>query len=162
MSVGKVSINDIPDTQVSIEKILKRQMGPKTGTASEELYNRANYTNAFLFQNYSLIEDYDKKLINNYLMSTCRLGLLSLAFSAFFNIKLGPLTKNYIFNLPRPLRFMIRTTAWILPLAAVSFYSSNDYNKISMYLVDKYIDRIGLFIKIGDPRIINPFLEEEQ
>ncbi|OMJ96342.1 hypothetical protein SteCoe_80 [Stentor coeruleus] len=164
MSKDKLKIDDLPP----VEEILKRHLNRQMALAANEpdpasaIHSRVSIVFGFLFQNFNLMEKKDRYLATNTLRQFGQYGLLAFLSPLYLNIKLGKITFGKIFDLPKPLRFTIRTTIYVLPIALYWKYTFDSYNRISYYLADKYMDRIQLFMKFNDPKIMNPNIEIEE
>jgi hypothetical protein len=117
---------------------------------------------SFLFQNHTLMESKDLNLISKTSRRLGQYGFFVFIGSNLLNIYLAKITFNYIYSLPRAFRGIIRLALYAVPIGLFALYSQNVYNRVSLYMADKYLDRVELYMKYQDPRIMNPFLEEEK
>mmetsp|Transcript_358 Transcript_358/g.625 ORF Transcript_358/g.625 Transcript_358/m.625 type:complete len:172 (+) Transcript_358:483-998(+) len=161
------SIHDIPSTEELTDKILRRgqklmEMGKSPQEIAHHLESRSNQTRQFLMSNFELLETNDKLILEKTGKRLLRINLLSLIPAVGLNIGMGKLTRGRIFDLPFFLRFAIRTSVFFGPFVYSFKYSYDNYTRLSLYLEDKYADRISMFMRTGDPTTINPYFDEEQ
>ena len=86
------------------------------------------------------------------------LAALSLAVGS--NLSLRPITRDRIFDWHWIFRFGIRGTLFGIPLGWSLYKTFDFYSRCSMYLEDKYGDRVMRFANTGDPKSINPKYED--
>lgn len=164
MSKDKLKVSDLPP----VEEIIQRHFNRQAALAQDEpdpavaIQSRVSMVFNFLFQNFNLMEKKDRYLVTSTLRQLGQFGFLTFFSPIYLNIKLGKITFGRIFDLPKPLRFGIRTAIYGVPLALYWKYTSDSYNRISYYLADKYMERIQLFMKFSDPKIMNPNIEIEE
>ncbi|CAG9334341.1 unnamed protein product [Blepharisma stoltei] len=162
-----LKLDDLPTVDEQLRKrIEQRQKFINSGRNPYDvdyMYQaRGSLTTQFLFENYNMLEKQDKNLLYKTFMRYIKYGLLSLVGSVAVNIGLGRLTRGKIFDLPLFLRATIRTSLFVGPPAYVYIQQFDQtYDRIHLYLEDKYAPRIEQFIKSGDPSVINPHFSEE-
>ena len=59
------------------------------------------------------------------------------------------------------MRFNFRFSIFLVPLFFYSDYCFASYTQRSLYLMDKYVERVHQYIEKLDPTIMNPYLSEE-
>jgi hypothetical protein len=72
------------------------------------------------------------------------------------NIVLNPITRGRIFDWPAMAKIGLRSSLFAAPLGYTMYHSYNYYTRLSLYLEDKYGDRIAKFLRSGDPSTVNP------
>ena len=163
MSNQELAREGIPTIEelLNKQKVFESKLVGKVENPKEELEALIARSYSFLFQRLDYLELKDQKLVNRTFKRICQYGVGALLSSCFLNISLAKITRNYIFELPRFVRFSVRTVLFVVPLSLYSQYAYQSYYRVSLYLLDKYMERIELFMVLGDPKIINPFLEQE-
>lgn len=163
MSKGKLKIEDLP----TMDDIRRKQdslliLLSKKFPNPEEIYlQRINITQSFLLQNFGLMELQDRNLIMGSLKKMFQYGFFSFIVPIAVNISLGPMTRNTFFELPKYARFFIRMGIFAGPLYFCFTHNMAIYERVNFYLLDKYMDRAEIFMKFGDPKIMNPNFENE-
>jgi hypothetical protein len=164
MSKPKLRLEDLPTLEQIQENQLKRQMllRKRTPNAEQILAEKLALSYQFLFQNFPLLESQDRDLVSVTSRKLGKLGFVSFVTPILLNIGLGKMTGGYFFELPRFLRIGIRFSIYAAPVYLFGMYARSCYEHVSLYMVDKYMDRIEIFMKYGDPKIINPYFEDEE
>ncbi|OMJ89056.1 hypothetical protein SteCoe_8882 [Stentor coeruleus] len=164
MSKDKLKISDLPPLEEIMQRQLKRQvaLAQNEPDPAEVVKGRMSMVFSFLFQNFNLMEKKDKYLMKSTARQVAQYGFLSIISPIYLNIKLGKIAFGRIFDLPKSWRFGIRTTIYAVPLLLHWKYTSDVYNHITYYLADKYMERVQLFMKFNDPKIMNPYIEIEE
>jgi hypothetical protein len=163
-SKEKLSLNDLPTIDELKERFKNREenlkrMGSKNAEEVSKGKNAVTYN--FIIGNFPMLEMKDKELVGKLGKNLIRYGVLSIFAPSIINIGLAKMTQNRIYNLHSITRFSFRLAIYVVPIFLYTDYAFAAYTRSSMYLTDKYADRVELFMKIGDPKIINPKFEEE-
>ena len=136
-----------------------------TGKSPEEvtkiLEQRSIEFRQFLLQGYSLLEETDVRLINNGLdhvklvqLSAATLGLL---LGALVGRAVGPRFRQ----MRRWRRVVVRLGLLAAPVSGAYNYCWAQYNRVAMYLEDKYWLRLQLFNITNNPAVLNPSLAKK-
>ena len=164
MSKEKLKIEDLP----TIEEFERKQanqlilLSKKFPDAEDILMQKISMTQSFLLQNYGLMELKDRNLAMGSVKKMFQYGFFSFVVPVVINIGLGPWTKYYFYELPKPLRVSIRLGLFLLPMYYCGMKNKEIYERVNWYLLDKYMDRTEIYMKFGDPKIMNPNFEDEQ
>lgn len=163
MSKGKLKIEDLPtmDDFQRKQSSLLQLLSKKFPNPEEVYFQKISMTQSFLLQNFGLMELQDRNLAMGSLKKMFQYGFFSLIIPIAVNISLGPITKNYFFELPKPARFLVRLGIFLGPLYYCGTLNMAIYERVNFYLLDKYMDRAEIYMKFGDPKIMNPNFEEE-
>ena len=153
-----ITLDDVPTIEIFNSRFRAREYKQDP---SQDIRVRIAGAYKFLTMNFNMIERRDKEFIENTSRGVFKLGLFSIIVPSLINIGLGRLTNNSIFDMHYLVRFGIRSTIFAVPILFTVNHGMNVYTRSTMYLTDKYLERIESYSKLGDPTIINPFLEEE-
>lgn len=165
MNKQRLVINDLPtiDELQSRFKVREESLIGKVRESPEKIMKlRTARAYQFIFENFLMMERQDKELVNNAAKKVVQYSTFGLIGAVFLNIGLAGITKNRIFSLPWPVRFGVRSSIFMFPFFFITDYSFATYTRITMYLTDKYLERSERFVQIGDPKILNPFRDEEE
>ncbi|OMJ78534.1 hypothetical protein SteCoe_21639 [Stentor coeruleus] len=163
-SKQKLTLNDLPTIDELKERFSHREriLSKQHPENSLELLKYKNsITRQFVFEEFEMLEFRDKELVNDIASKVVYYGLASVLIPTFLNITLARFTKNRIYDLHYMMRFSLRLAIYVTPLFLFTDYAFGAYTQISMYLIDKYGERVELYQKIPDPRIINPYFKEK-
>ena len=158
-----VTINDLPTIE-ELEKRFERRLNAidkRKGNPIEIMKYRNSFAFQFFSENFEMLESRDKNIITKTTRKLVQYGFFAFVVPTAINISLAKMTSDRIFNLPYIMRFSLRLGIFTVPLFFYSDYAFNRYTQVSMYLTDKYLERIERFSRVGDPKIINPYLEQE-
>ena len=164
MEKGRLIINDLPTIDELQRRFKQREelLRGKVRENPEEIMKlRKNMTYQFVTENFLMLELKDKELVNTSAKNIVKYFSFVGIGIVFLNIKLAGITRNRIFSKPWPIRFGIRSAIVLIPMFFIFDNVFATYTRLSMYLIDKYLERCESFMRIGDPKIINPFRDEE-
>ena len=154
----RLTIDDIPKVEYYQEKYQakKNLLIGKVQNPDLELQAKSGHAMNFLFYNFWLLEKQDYNLVSGLIKRA------ALYYLGIFTIYISTITRGYIYELPRFIRIPIRLGIFICPaIYFFGFYQKDPLNRVSLYMVDKYMDRIGMYMKFQDPRLMNPYFGEE-
>jgi hypothetical protein len=156
-----LTIEDLPTMDSLIEKNLRLgqrliERGQTLQEAVKVLESRSNIVRQFMVQNFDLLETRDKSLLERSGKSMFRAGVASLLPAFGLNYGLSKLSGGWVFEKPFWLRFSLRSALFVAPMGYAAQYCYTRYMHVSLYLEDKYADRVALFMRSEDPGIINP------
>jgi hypothetical protein len=157
----KIDIFDIPEQDYLMNLHAARfrhwiEKGKTPSEAAGMLEGRAVTVRQFLMQNFELIEKRDKDVIHKATKHYARMNIGAVVGGLVANIAMRPLTNGRIFDWHVAARFGIRSSLFAVPLGFTLFHSWHYYTRLSLYIEDKYGDRIAKFMRTGDPSTINP------
>lgn len=158
-------LKDLPSIDETNEKFAQKEenlkrIGCKNANELVRLKNQVAMN--FISENFELLEYRDKELANRTLRKSINWGVACLAFPTLINIGLARLTKDAIYDMHYLVRFTFRFSFYAIPIFFWTDYTFGAYAQISLYLCEKYVDRIDTYQKFKDPKVINPFIQEEQ
>lgn len=159
----KLTLNDLPTIDELKERFSHRERilaKQYPGKSLEILKYKNAITHQFVFEEFEMLEFRDKELVNGIARKVVQYGLISVLLPTALNITLARITKNRIYDLHYMMRFSLRLAIYVTPLFLFTDYAFGAYTQISMYLVDKYSERVELYHKIPDPRVIDPYFKE--
>jgi hypothetical protein len=156
-----LSFEDLPSMDALIDKNLRLgqrliERGRTPQEAATVLESRSIVVRQFMVQSFDLLETKDKNLLERSGKSMFKAGVASLVPAFGLNYGLSKLKGGWIFEKPFWVRFSLRTALFLAPIAYATQYCYTRYMHVSLYLEDKYADRIALFMRSEDPGIINP------
>jgi hypothetical protein len=158
----RITPKDLPTVDEMLERYKRKEALLKsTGNASEILKEKNTFTYNFISDNFEMIERQDKDLVTGTFKTVAKSVFFGLLIPAGINIGLGKITNNRIFELHGFVRFNLRLSLFVVPIYFISDYALSSYIRISMYLIEKYSNRIEEYQQKGDPRIINPYFDQE-
>jgi hypothetical protein len=145
-------LKDLPSIDETNEKFAQKEenlkrIGCKNANELVRLKNQVAMN--FISENFELLEYRDKELANRTLRKSINIGL-------------ARLTKDAIYDMHYLVRFTFRFSFYAIPIFFWTDYTFGAYAQISLYLCEKYVDRIDTYQKFKDPKVINPFIQEEQ
>lgn len=161
MAKRTLSFEDLPSMETLIDKNLRLgqrliERGRTPQEAATVLESRSIVVRQFMVQSFDLLETKDKNLLERSGKSMFKAGVASLVPAFGLNYGLSKLKGGWIFEKPFWVRFSLRTALFLAPIAYATQYCYTRYMHVSLYLEDKYADRIALFMRSEDPGIINP------
>lgn len=165
--MGNILVNDNLDKLPTLEELIKRyekrkfRLIGKVESPDEEMKNRSSGSMMFLYANLHLIEEKDKNLIATFKKRATKYLVGAFITSLLINRYVFPIVGSWSYKYPWFLRAPLRLSLFFLPFIYVYKYNLDLYTRGSLYMADKYMDRIPPYIKIQDPRLINPFLEDD-
>ena len=156
-----ITLKDVPPTDELKEKNLARlekqiQSGKTPHEAEMYMEQTKNQVRTFLKHHLKLIEPQDQKLIQNSTQRILNLGFLCGVPAFGINLVMGNLARGKFYKYSFLKRLTIRTVVFALPYALVYKYASSNYSRLSLYLEEKYAERVNEYLKTGDPKSINP------
>ena len=152
----------------TMEELLKRdtiridafmRSGFTESQITESMESRSKMVQEFFAQNVEFLETKDKEVMEKTSSMIHGLGTKCLVTSLVGNLLLGPMTDERIYSLPKYYRYIMRVIIVAAPLTYAFNYGWNRYQRVSLYLEDKYADRIVTFFKTHDPAAVNPELK---
>ncbi|CAG9333897.1 unnamed protein product [Blepharisma stoltei] len=160
------SIDDIPSLNELIDKNVQKahklaRIGKTAMEINSILETKSSIVKNCLFKNFVYLEDSDKMLIDNACYRYLAIGIGTLSFSIGVNLGLGRITKGKIYNYNRLWRWGFRTILLTAPLLVFSDYAYSAYTRVSLYLEDKYSERVKEYMKTEDPLSLNPKFYQE-
>ena len=160
----KLGLKDIPTLEELQSRFANRErfLTGKTDDPSKVMRARSEMAYRFIYENMGMLEQKDVGLVSTAGRKISQVAFGALAAATLSNIYLGKITGNRIFDLNFALRASTRAVLFVVPFSFASDYGFRTYTRVTMYLTDKYLERVEKFMKVGDPRIINPFLEVER
>lgn len=164
MSKIGLKIEDLP-TLEELDEINKKKLmilAKKYPNAHLVLQDKMALTQSFLFQNSNLMEMQDQNLLTSISRRFAQNSFFGFVTPIIVNIGLGPITRGHFFDLPKFARVFIRLGVFALPLTYFSMVNYNTYIRASGYFINKYLDRVELFMKTNDPKFMNPNFDQEQ
>jgi hypothetical protein len=165
MNGPPLRLRDLPSIDETRDKFLQRENNLKRigyKNAAEIIKLKNNVTLNFISENFEMLEYKDKELTNWTLRNCVHWGIACLVFPSIGNLMLTRLAADRIFNLHFMVRMTIRLSFYAFPLFFWTDYAFGAYARITLYLCDKYVDRVEVYEKLKDPKIINPYLPQEQ
>ena len=108
-----------------------------------------------------MFETKDRELLKKSIKTYTKWNLAAATIAILGNVSLNPLTGGRCFEWPKLLRYGIRSAIWILPLGFSISQTMNYYSRATLYIEDKYGERIIRFMRTGDPSVVNPDYVEE-
>ncbi len=157
-------LRDLPSIDETKEKFLQRENNLKRigyENASEIVKLKNNVAMNFITENFEMLEFKDKQLANKTLKSCVNWGVACLVFPSIANLMLTRFAYDRIFNLHFLIRSTIRLSFFAYPIYFWTHYAFGAYARISLYLCEKYVDRVELYQELKDAKIINPYLSQE-
>ena len=164
MTSGPLKLSDLPTIEQVEERFEQKRNNMKRvgfGNAAELVKAKNNVALNFLYENFDLLEKRDKELAHKTLRRAVQSGAVIAVVPTLLNIGLGKLTKGRIYEMNTLFRFNLRLSFYAFPLFFWTDYFFGAYAQISMYLVDKYVDRVDMYLKLKDPAVMNPYLEQD-
>jgi hypothetical protein len=158
-SKEKLRLKDLPTIDELRERFEAREKNLRrhgVQNSTELLKSKNAVAYQFVFENLPLLESKDQELVNQLGKNMFRYGFLSITLPTIINIGLARMTQNRIYDLHYLMRWSFRLAIYVTPIFLYTDYLFGSYTRVSMYLTDKYSDRVELFLKVGDVRIINP------
>lgn len=127
---------------------------------AEEVVRLRNYVALkFVFKNFELVERKDRELAYGTMRKAWYWGAGVLVVPSLINFRLGKLTGDRIYGMHYLVRGSFRISFYAFPLFFWVDYFVGAYAKICLYLADKYADRVEVYMKLKDPKILNPYSE---
>mmetsp|Transcript_827 Transcript_827/g.1826 ORF Transcript_827/g.1826 Transcript_827/m.1826 type:complete len:166 (+) Transcript_827:3036-3533(+) len=156
-----LSVEELPTIESLVERNMKRgQRMMENGRTPQEVANilesRSMVVRQFLMQNFEMIETDDKELLEKSGKIVLKSGLASVASGFGLNYGLSRLRGGWIYDRPLWMRVGVRSLVFIAPVAFAFQYCYTRYMHVSLYLEDKYADRIAMYMRSGDPSSVNP------
>lgn len=156
-----INFEELPSLEILIEKNMRRgQRMMDNGRTPQEVANilesRSIVVRQFMMQNFEMLETDDKELLQKSGKTVFKSGIASLASAFGLNYGLSKIRGGWIFDRPFWMRCGIRSALFVAPIAVAAQYCYSRYMHVSLYLEDKYADRIATFMRSGDPAVINP------
>lgn len=164
MNTGPLKLSDLPTIEEVEERFEQRRNNLRRigfGNAEEIVKLKNNVTLNFLHEKFELLERKDKELAHKTLRKAVQWGLFIAVVPTLINLRLGKLTNGRIYEMNTLFRFNLRLSFYAFPLFFWTDYFFGAHARISLYLVDKYEDRVDMFLKVKDPKVINPYLEQD-
>ena len=128
--------------------------------AQKVLEQKSQMTKQFIIYNSYMLEPKDLTVIEYGKNKMVWINAIAMIPALGLNLFMGKLTGGRIYKWRMPFRVAIRLCTFVGPLA-VSFYQSYIMSwRIFLYLDDKYGDRIAMFNRTGNPKMINPNLAD--
>ncbi|OMJ83512.1 hypothetical protein SteCoe_15544 [Stentor coeruleus] len=161
----KLTLKDLPTIDELKERFSNREkaLAIEHPEKSMEILKYKNaVTHQFIFEEFDMLEFQDRELVNGVAKNAVQYGLLSIIFPSALNISIARLTDNRIYNLHYMKRFSLRLGIYAVPILLAINYTLGAYTQMSMYLVDKYNERVELYHQFPDPSVINPYFKEEE
>ena len=137
----------------------ERLLSAKVADPSEVLRTRKAMAYAFVYGNREKLELRDSRLVRDVFDDVAVAGTSALLGSTLFHMYL---TRKHVFDVSRGARIALRTAIFGIPLVFALDYTLKSYTRVSMYLTDKYLERSEKFYETRDPKVLNPFLEQDQ
>ena len=153
----------LPTTEQLVNKSLRKgERLFNTGKSAEEvtkiLEQRSIEFRQFLLQGYSALEDTDVQIIDNGLdhikIVQLAAGTLALILAGGVGRAVGPRFRQ----MPRWRRVVVRLGLLSAPFAGAYNYCWAQYNRVALYLEDKYWLRMQFFSMTNNPAVLNPNL----
>lgn len=160
MNEKTLRLSDLPSIQEFEERFEQkrnnlRRIGAKN--PEEIVKMRNNVALNFVFQNFEMIERRDKELAHRMVRNAVYWGAGIVVVPSLINFRLGKLTRDRIYGMHFMVRTSFRISFYAFPLFFWVEYFFGAYARVSLYLADKYVDRVEDYMKIKDPKILNPY-----
>jgi len=153
----------LPTIEQLVNKSLRKgerlfNAGKSAEEVTKILEQRSLEFRQFLLQGYSSLEDADVQLINNGIdhLKAVQLGAGTLGLLLAGLV--GRLVGLKFRQMPRWRRGVVRLGMLVAPFAGAYNYCWTRYNRVALYLEDKYWLRMQFFNLTNNPAMLNPSL----
>ena len=160
--MGMPDNNQLPSIKELLERYrLKKELYDAFEKKESGLIMNKKYSeiNKFIRNNIEMLELPDRVRVQKFYDQIIFSGVATLLIPQSFYLML---TRIKFFQFPSYLIKYLRIIYLGFPPALFVAYNSSSYFQLSMYLNDKYFERIENYKITGDNLIINPYLLEEK
>lgn len=160
MHKKSLSLDDLPSIKDLSKQVERLNNLDPLARSSNTLQGKIESASSFLSANTDLLELQDRDLINSTRQTLYSFGLFSFIAPTMLSFSLG--TTQKFQSLKYNFKVLARTSLFIPPLALFYAYYIEASQKLCLYEVNKYYERILIYQQTMDRSILNRNFEEEE
>lgn len=160
MSKKTLTLDDLPSIKQLSKQIERLKNSDPLVESSNTLQGKIESASSFLSANANLLELQDRELINSTRQTLYSFGFFSLIAPTTLSLTLG--TTQKFQNLSTKFQILTRTSLFIPPFVLFYSYYIEASQKLCLYEVNKYYERILIYKQTMDRSILNSNYEAEE